>query len=221
MKNIIILSSLLVLSLSVTGQNQKYIETMTACIEQLYQANIAEQYDPVINKIERIALAETDQWEPYYYMALAQTFQATKRQDATAKDKGLSQALISIEKANEKAENESEIIALRGFINMIKIGIDPATRGQTLGPAATMDFTKAISIDDTNPRAQLFMGQMAMGTAQFFGSSLEKPCEMITQSIILFDQYSGKTALSPQWGKRSAMSYQQKCALALTPSTEE
>mgnify|MGYP000268262150 CR=1 FL=1 len=221
MKNILCLSLVLLLNLTAFSQSKNYVKTMQSSIESLFQAKTPEQYNAVINKLERIAQAETEAWEPYYYKALAQVFQATKQSESALMDEGLTQALISVEKSNGKSENNAETIALRGFINMIKIGIDPATRGRTLGPEATMDFSKAIAIDASNPRAQLFMGQMTMGSAQFFGASLEKPCAMIDQSIVLFDESKKEDPLTPSWGKVSAVNYQEKCKVALALPTEE
>ncbi|MCP4459617.1 MAG: hypothetical protein GY816_16570 [Cytophagales bacterium] len=194
------------------AQSKKYIETMEASIAELYAAETVESFDPVINKFTRIGQAEKMQWEPYYYASLANVFKAFRIQDLQVKDAVLDQALASLKQASELSENNVEIVLFEGFINMIKIGVDPATRGQTLSPGIMASFGKAMKMDPDNPRATLFMGQMQFGTAQFFGSDLEVPCGLINRSIELFDSSSPESSIAPAWGKSMVGNYVESCS---------
>ncbi len=193
------------------AQSEKYIKTMELTIMDLYKAKTAESFDQIINKLTRIGQAEKTQWEPYYYVSLANVFKSFGIQDLQAQDVVLDQAHEALKQAAEISEDNVEIVLFEGFINMIKIGVDPGTRGQTLSPGIMAAFGKAMKMDPNNPRATLFMGQMQIGAAQFFGSGIEVACGLIEKSIELFDSYKPTSSIAPMWGKDSALSYQAKC----------
>ena len=193
------------------AQSPKYIETMEKTIADLYAAQAPDSFNPIINKLTRIGQAEKTQWEPYYYASLANVFKAFRIQDLEAKDAVLDQAHVALKQAAELSENNVEIVLFEGFINMIKIGVDPATRGQSLSPGIMAAFGKAMKMDPDNPRATLFMGQMQYGAAQFFGSGTEVPCGLVNQSLELFDSYRPTSTIAPAWGRASALDYQTIC----------
>lgn len=221
MKSINILFLLTLVAFAAKAQNKKYIQTMESSIPAIYQAKTLEDFDPLVNKFDRIGQAESQRWEPYYYASLAHVFKAFRIEDLKAKDMALDQALTALEKGSAVSENNAEILALRGFINMIKIGVDPGTRGQTLSPKIMADYSKALQIDPENPRALLFKGQMLFGTAQFFGTGVDQACALVDQSIALFDAESPESTIAPRWGKHSALQYKEQCKVALTKPAEE
>jgi len=219
MKTLILIITMLTVCSSY-GQGGNYTQTMQAVIQDLYAAETSNDYDPVINKLKRIADVEKDQWEPNYYIALGYTFKAGNIENNEEKDALLDEGLQFVSKAAEITENNAEILALEGFINMIKVSVDPGTRGQTLSPKVMATFGKALGIEPDNPRANLFMAQMQIGTARFFGTGIEEPCAMVSKSVELFDNYQPKSALSPMWGKRSAERYVRYCDEQLNSQKE-
>ncbi|MFY0627216.1 MAG: hypothetical protein JXR07_13030 [Reichenbachiella sp.] len=207
------LSFILITLMSTTafaGGGKSFEKAMVGSIEKLYVVSENSEYDVMANQFTRIGEAEKDQWEPFYYASLSYLFKAFEIADLKAKDAILDQAMASLKSANNISENV-ETIALKGFINMIKIGVDPATRGQSLSPGIYADFGKAMQMEPTNPRATLFMAQMQHGTAQFFGKGEEEACQLVDHSLKLFDNYEPSNALAPTWGKSSAIYYQKKC----------
>ena len=212
MKTILIALVLLITTSAVQSQDDKYTNTMAKTIQELYANQDLNGFDAISNKFSRIGQAEKSKWEPFYYASLAQVFKSFRIEDLNKKDQVLDQSLELLKSAQVLTENNAEVIALEGFIYMIKIGVDPATRGQAYSPRIIESFKKAMAIDPDNPRATLFMGQMQVGTAQFFGSGIEQACALIQKSIQLFDSYEPAGALSPQWGKSSAMQYKDMCA---------
>ncbi|UXX79153.1 hypothetical protein N7E81_17510 [Reichenbachiella carrageenanivorans] len=221
MKSIQLLIILTVYATLTQAQSKKYIQTMEASIASLYQAETLTDYDPMANKFDRIGQAEGNQWEPYYYAALTHTFKAFKINDLQIKDAALDQALTALSKAGDLSENNSEIIALRGFVNMIKIGVDPATRGQSLSPKIMADFNQSLKLDPNNPRANLFMGQMLYGTAEFFGTGVDDACALVDQSIVLFESEKPASSIAPSWGKQSAYQYKKQCKAALVKTESQ
>jgi hypothetical protein len=193
------------------AQSEKYFQTMGETIGQLYQAQSPTDFDPVINKLTRIAEAEQTQWEPQYYIALAHTFKSFRIQESDVKDASLDQALTALTAAEKVAPNNAEILSLQGFVNMFKISIDPGTRGQMLSGKAMNAFGRAMAIDPLNPRAALFMAQMQIGMAQFFGNSIQEPCALVQKSIALFEAFQPTNPLAPMWGKESVGEYVKMC----------
>ena len=215
MKSLQILIILAVFATFANAQNKKYIQTMEASIPAIYQVVSLDGFDPLANKFDRIGQAESKQWEPYYYASLTHVFKAFKMNDLQAKDAVLDQALVALAKGALLSENNAEIIALQGFINMIKIGVDPGTRGQTLSPKVMADFGKALKLDPNNPRANLFMGQMLFGTAQFFGTGVGDACALVDKSLALFESEKPVSTLAPDWGLPSAKQYKEMCETSL------
>lgn len=217
MKSIHLLIILVLTGFLAQAQNKKYIKTMEESIPSIFQVEALEGYDPLANKFDRIGQAEESEWEPFYYASLTYVFKAFRIEDLQNKDKVLDQALVSLGKASTLSENNAEILALQGFINMIKIGVDPGTRGQTLSPKIMADYSKALKIDPNNPRANLFMGQMLYGTAQFFGTGVEDACALVDKSLMLFETKEPNSTIAPSWGLVPAQQYKKQCESALNP----
>lgn len=221
MKSFNLLLFLTIYAVMAQAQSTKYIQTMETSIPAIYQAESIEAFDPLANKFDRIGQAEGSQWEPYYYAALTHTFKAFRINDLQAKDVVLDQALTALSKADNLSENNTEIIALRGFINMIKIGVDPATRGQSLSPKIMADFNQSLKLEPNNPRANLFMGQMLFGTAQFFGTGTDDACALIDRSLMLFDTEKPASSIAPSWGKFGAEQSKSECEAALAKTENQ
>lgn len=164
-----------------------------------------EQSQAVVNGFLRIAEAKTTEWLPLYYAAHLQTIAAFRFE--VNKDQYFDQAMELVNKADKIAPNNSEITALKGFILMGKLSVDPMTRGQEMSPMAMQLFGKAIALDKENPRATTLMAQMEQGMAQFFGQGPEKACGLARVGLELFAKEEAKVNddyLLPTWGKREA-----------------
>jgi tetratricopeptide (TPR) repeat protein len=179
----------------------RYTEQMTKNIEAIYKAETTEEYQSAINAFERIGNAEKSRWEPFYYAAFGYTLLANKESDLSRKDVILDQAVASLKKATEIRPNDSEIIALEGFITMIRVTVDPASRGPQYSMLAMQSFGKAVTIDPNNPRALALMAQMQFGTAQFFQQEPVEACGTARKAIELFEASKPSDPLAPAWGK--------------------
>src|SRR5687767_8033804 len=98
----------------------KYTEQMTRSISAIYNAKTAAEFQEAINTFERIGGAEKTKWEPFYYASFGYVLLATGA-DPSKKDAILDQAKSALDKASEIKPNDSEIIALEGFITMIRL----------------------------------------------------------------------------------------------------
>jgi hypothetical protein len=197
MKNLL-LSMLMILAL--TGfANDKYEKNMTKNIELLYSASNIEELQTVANAFQRIATIEKEEWLPNYYCSLAYLWMATSSEDMTQRDKWLDQSQVILDRATSLESDNSEIV-VQGFILMIKVTVDSATRGATFAPRSFAEFSKSVQLNPENPRALFFKGQMEFGTAQFFKSDTAPGCATMTKSLELFDNFTPESAIYPNWG---------------------
>ena len=210
MKNILILTlaSFLMLSFS----NGSYDKAMKEILTSMNDAQSSMDLINNANKLERIAIAEKDKWLPYYYQAYCYIRASSMEGDATKIDGYLDIADSNIAKAKELKGDEVELLALQGFSAMMRIGVDPATRGQEYSMKAIGHLQQASQLDDKNPRVILMLAQMQFGTAQFFNSDTAPICEQFRKASESFDNDAQITdPLWPSWGKGQALYMLKKC----------
>ena len=208
---------LLVMVLSATftfAENDNYTQAMSAALTALGEASSPDDFKAVANQFERIANVETDQWLPNYYAAYAMLINASNQKDGAKKDGGLDAAQQFLDKAAENEHDKSEVAALQGFIHMIRIGVDPASRGPQYSGMSAAALQKSIAINPNNPRAMHLLAQLSFGTAQFFGSDTSEACGQNEAAIKLFtaEEAAQKSdPLAPAWGKHMAEGFQRQC----------
>ncbi len=182
-----------------------YENAMKKQVAAMKSIRTLEESQAVTNTFLRIAEAKPEEWLPLYYAAYLQTT-AVFRFDVN-KDQYLDQAMVLVEKAEKVAVDNSEITAMKGYVLMGKISLDPASRGQSMSPQAMQLFGKAINLDRENPRALMLMSQMEQGMAQFFGSGPEKACGLARNALDLYakeETKAGEDYILPTWGKAQA-----------------
>lgn len=211
--SLIILLSLVQLTFaqSVTGTDTKFIEAMKKNIEAVYKAQTIEQYQHAANSFQRIGDAEKTRWEPFYYQAFAYVMMANNEQDKSKKDQYLDEAVKSVDRCKAVVTDESEVTAIEGFIYMIRVTVDPGTRGPQFAPLSVQFFKKALEQNPNNPRALAMLAQMQYGTAQFFGSATTEACTTAKLAKEKFDSYQSENPVGPVWGKVMAESLLPAC----------
>lgn len=183
---------------------------MEAAIEKLYQAQSPEAMQQAANTFERIGKKETDKWHPRYYAGYAQVMMTAMSQENEGKDQLLDTALEHLKAAKALDENNSEILALEGFIHMMRIPIDPASRGPQYSGMSIGALQKAIALDPENPRAYMLLSDMQYGMAQFLGNDTTEACNNLNKAIELFESEQPENKLDPAWGKEWAVSSKQQ-----------
>lgn len=212
MKQLILLLTLVVTStMQLRANDEKFVEAMQKNIRSIYEAGSIESYQQSVNAFERIASAEKSRWEPLYYIAFGNVMMANLSQDNLKKDRYLDLAMEAVSRGKSIAENESEIVALEGFIYMIRVTVDPQSRGMEFAPQAVMTFNRALNLNPENPRALALLAQMQFGTAQFFGSPTTEACAINAKALEKFDNFKSDNVLAPVWGRRMAESLKEKC----------
>jgi tetratricopeptide (TPR) repeat protein len=196
---------------SAFANDGRYIDAMKKSIQSVYAAQSIDELQQSANTFERIATAEKTRWEPHYYAAFAYIMMANRENNGAKKDGYLDQSMAAIEKAKAIAPAESEIIALEGFVYMIRVTVDPGSRGPEFAGLAMQTYGKAININPENPRALVLMAQMQHGTAKFFGSSTVEACGTLTKALEKFESFKSENPLAPQWGKGMAEGMKEQC----------
>src|SRR5690606_12702890 len=130
---------------------------------------------------------------------------------ASRKDQALDQALAAIQKGKAMKPNESELVALEGFAHMIRVTVDPASRGPQYSGLAMQAFGKAVALNPDNPRALALLAQMQYGTAQFFGSGTEEACATLNKALEKFANASSDNPVAPTWGRGMAEGLKAQC----------
>jgi hypothetical protein len=207
-----LLIAILVLLVSKGFANDgKYEQAMKKNIQTVYTAKTIDELQAAVNSFERIGAAEKTKWEPHYYAAFGYIMIANIEKDNVKKDALLDQAVKAIGAAKTISAEESEIVALEGFATMIRVTVDPGSRGPQYAPQAMQLFGKALTLNPANPRAMALMAQMQYGTAQFFGSATTEACETLKKSLESFETYKSENPLAPQWGRGMAEGMKEKC----------
>lgn len=191
--------------------NDKYEQAMQTQIQAIYKAQTGEEMQRSINAFERIGAAEKSKWEPFYYASFGYIMMSTREEEGGKRDLLLDKASETLKKASAIKENDSEITALEGFIYMMRVTVDPASRGQQYSGLAMQAFGKALGINPENPRAMALMAQMELGTAQFFKSPITNACEKASKAVAMFDVPDHADALAPRWGKETALMVTKQC----------
>jgi len=211
-KSIFTLAIVLFSTLALFANNDgKYMKAMSSTIPDLFKARTLEEMTPVINKLNRIAAAEPEKWEPAYYTAYAYTVLSQISTTPADKDKYIDMALEQVKKGMTIAPSESELETMNGYALMMKMVVDPMTRGQQYSGLVFGSFQKAIGMNPKNPRAWMLLGQMQLGTAKFMGTGTEEGCSSIQKSIGLFEDQELASPISPSWGIQAAQQAKQQC----------
>lgn len=195
-----LIAASLTLTVQLSQAADKYTETMQKTIEAVYAAESIPDLQNSVNTFERIASAEKTKWEPYYYASFGYIMMSTKEKDGAKIDSYLDQALTALNKGKELAPAESEFVALEGFVHMMRVTVDPASRGQKYSGMSFQAFGKAVAMNPENPRALSLLAQMQFGTAKFFGSSTDEACGTVRKALEKFASFKSDNPLAPRWG---------------------
>lgn len=203
--------SLSIVHISWSTGNTAYQKAMQKSITALKEAHDIASMTKVAHHFERIAKMEKDKWLPRYYAAYAYITTGAMEESTTQKDQCLDQAQSYLDETLALEAKNSELVALQGYLYMIRVSVDPASRGQQLASKATQTLSQAVQMDTENPRALLLLGQMQYGTAQFFNNNTSEACSLIEQSLEKFATASDAEELAPSWGKEIALAVQERC----------
>ncbi|MEJ7737677.1 MAG: hypothetical protein WKF97_09645 [Chitinophagaceae bacterium] len=204
MKKTFLVIAIAIFSVSLFGQNEKYIKAMKTNIAQLDSAMIKGNLAELSNNFERIAEAEKTQWLPYYYAGYATVMSAFMEKDKSKTDGLADKAEQLIKKTEELAgEENSEICVIKSMIASSHMMVDPQTRWQQYGQASSTYIEKAKTLNPANPRPVFLEGQSKFYTPEAFGGGKAPAKELFSKALQMFETFKPETELHPNWGKAS------------------
>ncbi|MBL0145758.1 MAG: hypothetical protein IPP48_08335 [Chitinophagaceae bacterium] len=201
MKKIILSAILFATVLFATAQNEKYIAAMKANIAALDSSfkNPANLLT-LANKFERIAVAEKNQWLPYYYAAYCQVNYGFMEQDKSKTDAIADKANALIAVADSLMPNNSEISCIKSMIASCHMMVDPMTRWQQYGEESTGQMEKAMEQDPANPRPYMLKGQSLKYTPEAFGGGCGTAKPALQTALDKYAVFKPASELHPNWG---------------------
>jgi tetratricopeptide (TPR) repeat protein len=195
--------------------NEAYKMAMQRELQTLDQAQSPEELQKVANAFARIAQMMPEEWIPEYYAGLALANAGFRSQGSLEeKDSYFAKAKKHTNLAVKISPENSEIVALQGYIILGELAADPNSRGQHLSEQAMQTFNKAISLNTQNPRAVIMLAQLELGMAQFFGQGPEKACGLMQSSLKMFEKEENtqpEEPFAPKWGKAFAEQMKGMC----------
>jgi hypothetical protein len=189
-----------------------YEKAMKKALGRMNQAASIEDFQQVANQFDRIVNVEKDKWLPAYHGAYVKVMIAAMEQDPQKKDPYLDAAQQNLDAIEEMEHDETERLALQGFLTMIRMSVDPA-RGMELGQECSMIVNRAYALNNQNPRAVLMLAQFNHGAASYMGQDTSEACAMFDEVIKLLDNAESgeKDSFLPSWGRNMASMMQQQC----------
>lgn len=179
----------------------KFAAAMEKGLALLKGAASPDEFQLAANHFERIAAAESNEWLPLYYAAYANLYSGLSGKDNVKQDALYDKALSQLGMAEGISKDNSEILAMQGYVVLMKLAIDPMGRGRTMMPEGMALLGRAKQLNPENPRTYLVEGQFMLFMPEAFGGgkAAAKPILAVGS-----EKYSAEVPVSsilPQWGK--------------------
>jgi hypothetical protein len=212
MKRLTTIVLVVMLSPVLSKGDGNFEKAMKKALGKMNQAASIDDFQQVANQFDRIANVETDNWLPVYHAAYSKVMMAAMEEDTQKKDPYLDAAQQNLDAIEEMEHDETERLALQGFLTMIRMSVDPA-RGMELGMECGMIVNRAYTLNNQNPRSVLMLAQFNHGTASYMGQDTSEACAMFDEVIKLLDEVEAgkRDPFLPSWGRNMASMMQQQC----------
>ena len=206
-----ILTALAIAIAVISNAQTPFESVMKESLTLLDSAKTSEAMVAVVGKFERIALAESTQWEPLYYAAFTQINLSFREKEGDKKDAILDLAEKNIDKALAINCDKSELYALLGFLYQARIQVSPI-RGMTYSQKAAEVLGKALDINPENPRALFLLAQNIYYTPKMFGGGSKNALPKFQEAQSKFEKEKNKEGIAPKWGSKSNLRMIEACS---------
>lgn len=194
----------LFIGLKGTAQNtDKYQSGVLKGLEMLNTSKTGNDFTNTANYFDRIAQAESREWLPPYYSAYCNLLAGINNVDKTLQDQYYDKALLLIDQSNTLSANNAEVYALKGYIQFMKMTVDPQSRLSYMASSAA-SLAKAKALNPDNPRIDLINGQNTYFTPEAFGGGKAKARPILESAVAKFAIFKPATAIDPVWGAERA-----------------
>jgi hypothetical protein len=190
--------------------NGKFETGIKKGLQMLSASQSPDEFLKTSNYFERISQVEIKEWLPPYYAAYAHLLAGLSTPDKALQDQYFDQALVQIEGADARNADNSEICALKGYIQFMKMSVDPQARLSMMGTAAT-SLARAKTLNPENPRIDLINGQNTFYTPQAFGGGKMKAKPILENAVAKFAIFKPVSEIVPNWGSERAKVLLAQC----------
>jgi len=204
MKKIITLL-VLVSALTISAQT-KYEKGMMKAFE-LWGA---KESDKAAQLLERISKAEQNEWLPSYYVATIEILGSFGLKDEAKLNSKLKKAQEFLDEAKSISPKNPEIMINQALLNTAYIAFDGQKYGMTLSVKNAAIYKEALELASNNPRVILSKAEWDMGSAEFFGQSIEPYCKDVEKTVPLFEKEK-LPKFYPRGGIERAKNILKKC----------
>lgn len=205
MKTKILILSLLTIT-TLTAQDQ-YTKGMSKALSLWGEGKIVE----ASNLFERIAMAEEDNWIPYYYIAQVNTVASFAEKDEQKLTQQLEKAKEFVDIAKRISPDNPELLVQEAMINTAWMAFDGATYGPMLSGKNMQLYNQALQLAPENPRVVYSKASWDMGTARYFGKDTSPYCKDVERALELFATFENDTPFYPSWGEDQAKRELEQC----------
>lgn len=202
MKTVLTVVLLFVSFVCLRAGDDRFVKAMEKNIASIDTLRTLAAYQETANSFERIANAEKNKWQPYYYSAYCQTICSFIDTVSSRKDVYLDKAEKLISIADSLKQNDSEILTLMGMIAQGRMAIDPMARWQKYGALATNNLQKAKELNPENPRPDFLIGQSLLYTPEAFGGGKKTALPVLNEALEKFKKFKPEDSIAPNWGQK-------------------
>jgi len=156
------------------------------------------------NVFERIAGVESDNWLPPYYVSQINVINSFNEKDEIILKAQLDKALDYLNRAKTISKDNAELLVLEAQYYTAWIAYDGQKYGMKYAGKVAELYNKAAQLAPDNPRVVLGKAEWDMGSAQFFGQSMEPYCNDVERAIGLFETFEPETGFHPSYGRDRA-----------------
>lgn len=206
----IILVIFLLSGIKSSAQNDKYQLAIQKGLQTMQIAKSTDDFLSAANYFDRIAKVETKQWLPSYYASYCNLLAGLVSQNKENNDLYWDHALSQIAHADSLSENNSEIYTIKGYIEFMKMSVDPMNRLPFMQKSSA-SLQKAIELNLENPRPYLVQGQNTFYTPTAFGGGKAAAKPFLEKAATKFANFKPESQIAPDWGKERAQQLLDQC----------
>lgn len=204
MKKTLILLFVLAFSAALSAQqsaDEKYLANMRKAMVNLDSSWVDfTKMRETANQFDRLANYKKEDWTPRYYHAmclLMYSWVVGEKERPSVLDA----AGTALKTAAALSPNNSEIVALEGYMYQAMIMLNPMSNGPIYGPKSAETLQRAAELDPANPRPHYLLGQNLYYTPAQWGGGEAVARPHLEKAMTLFEAFVPANEFSPNWGK--------------------
>jgi|SRR5687767_1073242 len=182
--------------------SNKYLQAMEKNIKSLDTVSSAGSFHSLANNFERIATAEINKWEPFYYAAYCYAVMALMSDKASI-DMLADKADNYLKQAIALSDN-SETSVLAAMIHACRIMVDPISRFQINGMESAALLEKAKAQNPANPRPYFLQAKTQLKIPEGMGGGKKIAKSTLESAIEKFKIFIPANSIAPNWGYQQA-----------------